>query len=123
MFPSKTFPNHYTQVTGLYADDHGIVSNRMYDPTFKEYFTIGTKSLTASEGKWYGGEPIWVTAKSQGLTTACMFWPGSDAKIKDTRPDYYFPYNGAVKLEDRIEQVVVMDANANQPASFHNLVF
>ncbi len=105
VFPSKTFPNHYTQVTGLYPDNHGIISNRMFDADFNQYFTIGTNGTTGT-GKWYQGEPIWVTARNQGLTTATMFWPGSDAEIKGVRPNYYFPYNGAVSPEDRIEQVL-----------------
>src|SRR5215813_15466520 len=31
-FPTLTFPNHYTLVTGLYPDHHGIVANRFTDP-------------------------------------------------------------------------------------------
>jgi len=107
VFPSKTFPNHYTQVTGLYPENHGITSNRMYDVAFDQYFSIGAESTTTGDGKWYQGEPIWVTARNQGLTTATMFWPGSDAEIKGVRPNYYFPYNGAIAPEDRIEQVLM----------------
>ena len=110
VFPSKTFPNHYTQVTGLYPENHGIISNRMFDPDFNQYFIIGTESSTAKDGKWYHGEPIWVTAKNQGMITATMYWPGSDAVIGGSRPNYYFPYNGAISLEDRIQQVIKMDA-------------
>ncbi len=107
VFPSKTFPNHYTQVTGLYPENHGIISNRMFDPGFNQYFTIGSESSSTGDGKWYQGEPIWVTARTQGMTTATMFWPGSDAEIKGIRPNYYYPYNGAVSPDDRIEQVLM----------------
>ena len=116
VFPSKTFPNHYTQVTGLYPENHGIISNRMYDPHFDEYFSIGAGSITAKDGKWYHGEPIWVTAKNQGMITATMYWPGSDADIGGSRPNYYFPYNGAISLEDRIQQVIKwMQLERSQP--------
>jgi len=106
VFPSKTFPNHYTQVTGLYPENHGIISNRMYDPNYNQYFTIGSQSTTANQGKWYQGEPIWATAKKQGLLTATMFWPGSDAEINGVRPDYYYAYNGAISPDERIDQVI-----------------
>jgi predicted AlkP superfamily pyrophosphatase or phosphodiesterase len=106
VFPSKTFPNHYSQVTGMYPENHGIISNRMYDSAFDEYFTIGSKSVTTGDGKWYGGEPVWVTAKQQGKISATMFWPGSEAEIKGSRPDYYFPFNGAISEKDRIDQVL-----------------
>ncbi len=104
VYPTKTFPNHYTQVTGWYPGQHGIVSNRMYDPVFEEYFSIGDASVR--EGKWYSGEPIWVTAKSHGLRAATMFWPGSDACIAGYRPDRYFVFNNQVSNQVRIRQVV-----------------
>ena len=105
-FPSKTFPNHYTQVTGLYPENHGIISNQMFDKDFDEYFVIGSNSSSADDGKWYGGEPIWVTAKKHNLLTANMFWPGSSAQIKGLRPDHYFPFNGEISESDRVSQVV-----------------
>lgn len=106
VFPSKTFPNHYSQVTGLYPENHGIISNRMYDPQFDQYFTIGSESTSANDGKWYQGEPVWVTAGKQALITATMFWPGSEAEINGTRPDYFFAYNSEVPEENRIQQVL-----------------
>ena len=106
VFPSKTFPNHYTQVTGLYPENHGIISNRMYDQDYQQYFNIGSSSKSTRDGKWYQGEPVWVTARKQGLITACMFWPGSDAKIMGTRPNYYLPFNGSIALQRRVEQVL-----------------
>lgn len=116
VFPSKTFPNHYTQVTGLYPENHGVVSNRMYDPNYNEYFSIGSQSTTANQGKWYQGEPIWATANKQGLLTATMFWPGSDAEINGMRPDYYYAYNGAISPNDRIDQVIKwLEWGSNRP--------
>ena len=106
VFPSKTFPNHITQVTGLYPENHGIVSNRMYDAQFDEYYSIGAASESVRDGKWYDGEPIWVTARKQGLASAVMYWPGSEAEILGMRPDFYFAYDGQIKVSARIEQVL-----------------
>ena len=58
VFPSKTFPNHYSIVTGLFAESHGIIGNTMFDPVFDATYHITTAA--ARDGRWYGGEPIWV---------------------------------------------------------------
>jgi len=116
VFPSKTFPNHYTQVTGLYPRNHGIISNRMYDREFDEYFTIGTQGTASRDGKWYQGEPIWVTASKQKLITATMFWPGSEAEIMGARPHYYFPFNGDIPESERVVQVITwIETDLNPP--------
>ena len=116
VFPTKTFPNHYTQVTGLYPENHGIVSNRMYDEVFDEFFTIGSSSQSARDEKWYQGEPIWTTASKHGLISATMFWPGSDVEKENGRPDYYYPYNGSISVEERVNQALAWLAmNTGRP--------
>ncbi|TDI92148.1 MAG: alkaline phosphatase family protein [Caldithrix sp.] len=104
-FPTKTFPNHYTIVTGLYPENHGIIANNMFDPVRNKHFKLSI-SEAIHDSTWWGGEPIWVTAEKQGLKTACYFWPGSETKIKGMLPTYYFNYDGQVPNEERIEQVV-----------------
>ncbi len=103
-FPSKTFPNHLSIVTGLYPENHGIIANRIYDDTTDEYYTLGGNAVT--ESKWYQGEPIWVTAEKQGLKTATFFWPGSEAEINGYRPTYYNAYDGSVPYASRVEQIL-----------------
>lgn len=104
-FPSKTFPNHYTIVTGLYPENHGIIANNMYDPERKQYFKLSNEEAI-HDPQWWGGEPIWVTAANQGLKTACYFWPGSETKIKGVLPTYFLNYDGKVPNEERIEQIL-----------------
>ncbi len=84
-FPSKTFPNHYTLATGLYPDNHGIVFNEFYDPDINSWYRVSDRSAV-EDGKYYGGEPIWVTAEKQGLKTASFFWVGSEAPVKGIQP-------------------------------------
>ncbi len=105
IFPSKTFPNHYTIVTGLYAEHHGLVSNTMYDPQFDAYYRIRDRQAV-SDARWYGGEPIWVTAQKQGLITASYFWVGTEAPIEGMHPTYWYPYDGSVPNRKRIQQAV-----------------
>ena len=87
VFPSKTFPNHYSIVTGQYAESHGIVANRFFDPARNESYALGD-AKTVLDGSWYRGEPIWVTAERQGMVSASYFWVGSEAAIEGIRPTY-----------------------------------
>ena len=102
-YPSLTFPNHYTIVTGLYPEHHGIVGNTFYDPTTKKTFSYKTSSST--EGSFYGGMPLWSLAEQQGMRSACFFWPGSEADIHG-RPSYYVPFQDNYPDEQRVDQVI-----------------
>ena len=105
-YPSVTFPNHYTIVTGLYPDHHGIVANSFYDPVRKETYSY-TNPKTTGDGSWYGGTPLWVLAEQQGMRAACFFWPTSDAEIQGKRPSYYLAtYDDKYPDEKRVEQVL-----------------
>ncbi|GIY14571.1 hypothetical protein CDAR_391741 [Caerostris darwini] len=104
VFPTKTFPNHYSQVTGLYPSSHGIIDNFMVDPQTGKVFKLS--SDTARESFWWEGEPIWVTAEKQGKKAATFFWPGSEVRIKDTRPSYYRNYSHELPFEERVDQVL-----------------
>ena len=105
-FPSKTFPNHITIVTGRYPENHGIIANTMYDPIFDEKYFIGQGSNAVLDGKWYEAEPIWVTAEKQNQTAMTMFWPASEAEIMGVRPTEYFVYDGAITHNARVDQIL-----------------
>jgi predicted AlkP superfamily pyrophosphatase or phosphodiesterase len=103
-FPSVTFPNHYTIVTGLYPSHHGLVNNSFYDPAKKSGYSMGNKAKVRN-GEWYGGTPLWVLAEQQQLLSASMFWVGSEAPVKNVRPTYYYDFNDRMPLNDRIQAV------------------
>lgn len=105
VFPSLTFPNHYSLVTGMYAGNHGLVSNRFNDPNWRTSYSIGN-SKTTTDGKWYGGTPLWLSVRDQGLLSASFFWVGSDADINGRYPNYYVPYQGSVSYSSRTQQIV-----------------
>lgn len=90
-FPSKTFPNHYTLATGLVPDRHGIIANRFYDTASGRTYSIGD-TATAKDPSFYGGEPVWLTARRQGVKAGVVYWPGSDVAIKGQYPDYWHDY-------------------------------
>ncbi|MFZ0631746.1 MAG: ectonucleotide pyrophosphatase/phosphodiesterase [Acidobacteriaceae bacterium] len=104
-YPSLTFPNHYTIVTGLYPEHHGIVGNSFYDPERKETYSY-RDAKTDTDGSWYGGTPLWSLAEKQGMRSACFFWPGSEAKIAGERPTYYLHYDDHFPDDQRIDQVI-----------------
>ena len=104
-FPSKTFPNHYSIVTGLYPGNHGLVDNSFYDPERKELYEMKNRER-ARDPYYYGGIPLWQLARQQGLKSASFFWVGSELPQKELHPDYYFPYDESVPDTVRVQQVV-----------------
>ncbi len=103
-FPSVTFPNHYSMVTGLYPSHEGLVQNNFYDRDLKRFYSY--KGKTASEGIWYGGTPLWVLAEQQQMVSASFYWVGSEADIKGIYPTYYYKYNDKIPVHERIQTVV-----------------
>jgi predicted AlkP superfamily pyrophosphatase or phosphodiesterase len=104
VFPSLTFPNFYSIATGLYPEHHGIVSNTMVDSALGS-FSLRDRS-SVEDPRWWGGEPIWVTAVKQNQRAATYFWPGSEAQIKRVRPTYYKLYDSSVPDAARVWQVL-----------------
>jgi len=104
-YPSLTFPNHYTLVTGLYPEHHGIVANNFYDLARKQRYRYMDSEAT-SDGSWYGGTPLWVLAEQQGMRSASFFWVASDAEIQGKRPSYYLQYDASFPDDKRVEQVL-----------------
>lgn len=102
-FPTKTFANHYGIVSGLYPGNSGIVSNSFYNAEQETYYSIGNRTAVRN-GANYKGTPLWVLASQQDMVTASMFWVGSEAAIQDTRPTYYFNYDGSVTHAQRVNQ-------------------
>lgn len=104
-YPSLTFPNHYTIVTGLYPSHHGLVNNYFYDRNRNESYSM-RNSKTVQDGSWYGGTPLWVLAEQQQMLTASFYWVGSEANIKGVFPTYYYNYNEAIPIDRRIQIII-----------------
>lgn len=105
-FPSKTFPNHYTLATGLTPDHHGIITNTFWDREHGVEFSLGNKD-TRSKGYYYGGDPVWLTAKHQGVKTATVFWVGSDVAIQGEHPTYWLDYQTQqIGYEERVDEIL-----------------
>ncbi|MBS0422229.1 MAG: alkaline phosphatase family protein [Proteobacteria bacterium] len=123
VFPSLTYPNHYTLVTGLYPDQHGVVNNTMRDPVLGNFSPPNRAANT--DGRWWDeAEPIWITAQKQGLRTASVFYPGTQAEIQGTRPSYWQLFDSNVQPNARVDQVLAwLDLPPEQRPSFISLYF
>ncbi|WP_255505362.1 ectonucleotide pyrophosphatase/phosphodiesterase [Alkalisalibacterium limincola] len=122
-YPTLTFPNHYTLVTGLRPDRHGIVDNTMQDPELGGFWLSNRDAV--GDGRWWSdGEPVWITANAHGLRSATMFWPGSEADIAGRHPDHWHPYDGSVAKDDRVGQLLAwLDLPAGERPHFMTLYF
>jgi predicted AlkP superfamily pyrophosphatase or phosphodiesterase len=103
-FPSLTFPNHYTIVTGLYPAHHGLVDNSFYDRTRQQTYGMQDKKMVA-DPYWYGGTPLWVLAEQQQMIAASFYWVASEAPIQQLPPTYHYFYNEKIGIDQRIETV------------------
>lgn len=103
-YPSVTFPNHYTIVTGLYPSHHGLVDNTFIDVASSQQYSMSNKKMV-SEGKWYGGKPLWVLAEQQKMISASFFWVASEADIQGIKPTYHFIYNEKTPIAKRIQTI------------------
>lgn len=124
-FPSLTFPNHYTLVTGLRPDHHGIVANSMVDtgrPGVK--FMMSNNDAVVDGYWWDGGKPMWVSAEAAGKRVGIEFWPGSEAEIDGKRPSYFTHFDNKITNEARVDQILAwMDLPAEQRPSVYLLYF
>ena len=104
-FPSITFPNHWSIITGLYPAHHGLIDNFFYDYK-KEKFYAMSKKENAEDGSWYGGVPLWSLAEKQGVLSAAMMWVGSASDAGGSRPTYYYPYHEKFSPKEKVSKVV-----------------
>lgn len=105
IYPTKTFPNHYSIATGLYSAHHGLVANEFYDRDRNVRYKISDRAQVA-DPIWYHGTPLWNATQDEGMLSASYFWVGTDAPIAGKHPSYFFPYDQSVSNSTRVDQVI-----------------
>ncbi len=105
VFPPKTFPSHYSIVTGMHPQNHGMISNSFIDLNTGSRFTMGNREMV-NDSRYYQGEAIWEILRRYGIVTASYFWPGSELDVDYRRPDYFHQYDHNRPYIDRIEGVI-----------------
>lgn len=104
-YPSITFPNHWSLITGLYPSHHGLIDNFFYDYKRQEAYAMSNKK-NAEDGSWYGGTPLWALAEKQGMVSASLMWVGSASDAGGMRPSYYYPYHEKFTPSEKVNKVV-----------------
>lgn len=104
-YPSITFPNHWSLITGLYPSHHGLIDNYFYDYGRKEKYAMSKKE-NAEDGSWYGGTPLWALAEKQGMVSASMQWVGSASDAGGMRPTYYYHYHEKFRPTEKVDKVI-----------------
>lgn len=104
VYVTKTFPNHYTLATGMYIENHGLIDNYFYDEKLDETYRLSDRTKV-EDARFYGGEPIWVTAEQQGVKSASMFWVGSEAPVAGLQPSIWKRYDHHMPFFDRVDSV------------------
>ena len=105
VFPSLTFPNHYSIATGLYPAEHGIVHNHFPSAARDEWYHLRDRS-SVEDGRWYGGEPIWVRAEKSGRVAAAYYFVGTEAAIQGVSPSHWHSFDASVPASDRVARVI-----------------
>ena len=128
-YPSVTFPNHFTIVTGLYPEHHGLIANKFIDPDRGARYNY-TDPASVADGSWYGGIPLWSLAESQGMRTASLLWVGSEAKIAGFRPTWYAHYDDKTDRTPESRQASIDNTvallrapSSRSPALLRHLLF
>jgi len=122
-FPSKTFPNHYSIITGMYPENHGIIFNSFTNTFTGETYRIGD-TISTRQSKWYKGEAFWETANRHNIKTASFFWVGSEQDIEYKRPTYFHHYNQNISFEERVNGVIKwLQLPENERPQFITLYF
>jgi predicted AlkP superfamily pyrophosphatase or phosphodiesterase len=105
VYPTLTFPNHYSIATGLYPINHRLVGNRFLSEDRSRSYSLKDRQAVG-DGNWYGGQPVWVAAERQGMVSAAYFFVGTEAEIGGVRPTHWNAYNPSVSGEDRVARVL-----------------
>lgn len=105
VFPTLTFPNHYSVATGLYPNQHGLVANDFPDPERDVWYSLH-KRETVEDPLFYAGEPIWVTAETQGMVAASFFFVGTEAPVNGVYPTHWRSYDKKITGVDRVDQIL-----------------
>ena len=122
-FPSLTFPNHWSIVTGLYPESHGIVGNTFWDPALGEEFYY-TDTARSMQPKWWtstGAEPLWSTCEQQGVRSAVHMWPGSEAGIAP-EPQTVDKFNHSEVLTRKVSRVLSFLDRPSEHDSENNVI-
>lgn len=113
VFPTKTYVNHFSIATGLYAGSHGVLGNKLYD---SELGNIAYSSELFHQNPHV--TPIWTLNEQRGKHTGCMSWPGSNFKYRNVHCTFTGQYLDKLSREDQMNTIISWIKHAKTPANF-----
>jgi len=109
VFPSNTFPNHVTFVTGVEPDRHGIVNNAFRDPE-RGVFRYD------DDPTWLQAEPLWSLLARAGIPSASYHWVGSEGAWRDgLGPKHWVRFDSRVPAQRKMDRILEWLALADPP--------
>lgn len=105
VFPTLTFPNHYSIATGLYPANHRLIENQFPSKDRKRFYSLRDRE-SVHDASWYAGEPVWVAAERNGVISAAYFFVGTEAPINGIHPTYWHTFDHKIPGNDRVDQVI-----------------
>jgi predicted AlkP superfamily pyrophosphatase or phosphodiesterase len=112
VFPTNTFPNHVTLVTGVAPERHGIVNNSFLDPERGPF-------RKSADPTWIQSEPLWSLAARHGVLSASYHWVGSEGAWRSgLGPRYWKPFDGSTPEKKKVEQILAwldLEPEAERP--------
>ncbi len=100
VFPSNTFPNHVSLVTGVQPQKHGIVNNSFRDPARGVFRKRDIPS-------WIEVEPLWSLLQREGIASASYHWVGSEGPWPGGGgPLYWKPFDSRIPEMTKVEQAL-----------------
>ncbi|KAM8971150.1 glycerophosphocholine cholinephosphodiesterase ENPP6 [Sarcophilus harrisii] len=91
-FPSLSYPNYYSLMTGRHCEVHQMTGNYMWDPNTNKSFDIGVNKDSLMPLWWNGSEPLWITMTKARRNVSMYYWPGCEVEILGVRPSYCLEY-------------------------------
>lgn len=105
VFPTLTFPNHYSIGTGLYPANHRLIGNTFPNKDKSAWYSMRDREAVQN-GEWYFGEPVWVAAEKAGMVTAAYFFVGTEADVQGIPMSHWNVFDASVPGEARVRQVL-----------------
>ncbi|XP_061260133.1 glycerophosphocholine cholinephosphodiesterase ENPP6 isoform X4 [Bos javanicus] len=91
-FPTLSYPNYYSLMTGRHCEVHQMTGNYMWDPDTNKSFDLGINRDSRLPLWWNGSEPLWVTLTKAKRKVYMYYWPGCEVEILGVRPTYCLEY-------------------------------
>lgn len=103
VYPSKTFPNHLSIITGVYPKNHGIIHNKFYHPQLDKKYYLGAGKHNSA---WLTAKPFWSVVQEHNISSAVYFWPESEAIGQGSEATYHIPYKKTDTEQTHFDQII-----------------